>query len=274
MYFVAFLFAVIFIAFIVLFPFISKKIFKYEGCAGLATGICCNILCCVCAGACFGLWAILVYQRMDSLGYKSYSIPFTFTFSEFWDREDLLLKWRIHTYYYICYLLLDVCVFILLICCLKRAISRMTANNQIFTFISGFNLTFVIVFFIAFLTSVEAIGDDEEKFWFKANDISYGGRLFLFELFAFSYLLQIIGCTLLIFLWLKIGNKLMLFIGLGTFFGPFIILIIGIAAESSFVSDILTPILYWIACAAGLFFYFKNGNEGTQSGGEYTAQPM
>lgn len=275
MYFVSFLFALIFIAFVIAFPFVTKKIFKYEGCNGLATGICCNVLCCVCAGACFGLWAVLVYQRMDSLGYTSYTIPYTFTFSEFWDRH-IPLTWRVHTYYYICYLILDVCVFILLFCCIKRANNRMNANNEVFTFISGFNLTFVIVFFLALLCSMEAIGDDDEKLAFKFYDLSYDGRLFLFEFFVFSYLLQLTGCCLLIFLWLRNNNKLLLFICLGVLFAPFIILLIGLIAKSTFVTDILTPILYLAGCAAGFFFYFKSGGStsGGSSGGEYTAQPM
>ena len=54
----------------------------------------------------------------------------------------------------------------------------------------------------------------------------------------------------------------MLFIAIGAFFGPFIFLIIGIAARSAFMTDILIPILYWAPLGAGLFFYLKSDEEG------------
>ena len=54
----------------------------------------------------------------------------------------------------------------------------------------------------------------------------------------------------------------MLFISLGALGGPFLFLIIGIAARSSFMTDILIPILYWIPLGVGLYFFKKSDEDG------------
>ena len=71
-------------------------------------------------------------------------------------------------------------------------------------FISGFSFCFVVPFFFNFLASINAIGKSEA---FEADNISYAGLIFKFEFFTFSYLLQISGIIILIFLWLKNNYK-------------------------------------------------------------------
>lgn len=274
MYFFPFLFAIICMGLIVVFPFVAKKLFKIEGCVGLSTGICCNVLCLVCGGAALGLALYLAAKKYED-DFGGGSLPFSYTFSEFWrEPYSFIEKENIQYYYYFSYLLLDVCIFILLIFSIKRLINRMTSNSQIFNFISGFSFTFTIPFFIGLLCSLDSIGSDGQKDLIKYTyKISYAGLIFSYELFVFSFLLQLAGTILLLFLWLKNKVTLMLFISLGVFFVPFIILIIGIAATSTFVADILTPILYWPALGAGIFFYWKSGNDGGNEGG-YSPQPM
>lgn len=271
MHFIPFLFAVIFMAVIIAFPFLVKIFLKVEGCPALSSGICCNILCLVSFGVAFGLWAILSYSSMKKK-YSNFSIPFTFTVSELWREGEVYSERNIHIYYFVLLLVLEPCIFLLLICFIKRAINKMTSNRQIFTFISGFNFTFVIVFFINLLNSFELIGDKDDRESIKFLGISYAGLIFCFELFSFSYLLHISGLILLLFLWLKNSARLMLFIGIGASIIPLIFFLIGVAAKSSFVSDILTPILFLGSLGPGIFFFIKNGDDN--AGGDYVAQPQ
>ena len=64
----------------------------------------------------------------------------------------------------------------------------------------------------------------------------------------------------------------MLFIGIGASIIPLIFFLIGVAAKSSFVSDILTPILFLGSLGPGIFFFIKNGDDN--AGGDYVAQPQ
>ena len=65
---------------------------------------------------------------------------------------------------------------------------------------------------------------------------------------------------MLVFLWLKNSQKLFLFIALGAFFIPFIVLFISLKVRSRFMSDCLTPLTFWVALVLGIFFYIKNNN--------------
>ena len=199
----------------------------------------------------------MVNSRMHSLGHEDYTIEFSYTFSEWFSDEKK--QYKIEYFYFIMYLILDICVFPLLFLFIKRIINTFFTKKQIFMFISGFSFTFIIPFFFNFLTSINAIGKTEA---YEAENKSYAGYIFKFQFFTFSYLLQLAGIIILIFLWLKNNNKLMLFISLGALAGPFLFLIIGIAGGFSFITDILVPILYWIPLGVGLYFFKKSDEDG------------
>ena len=198
------------------------------------------------------------------------TIPFTYTFSEFWEVPGNK-GYHIEHYYFVAFLILEVCVFLLIICCVKRFMLKMTANNEIFNFISGFGFTFEIPFFLGLLASFDAFNDEQDY----AGVCSAAKLIFGFLFFSFSYLLQLIGLILLLFLWLKNSNKLLLFISLGSVLISLVFLLIGVLSSSTFLTDYFTSILFWIPCAAGIFFYIKQGgDEGNTSGGNYVAQPQ
>ena len=258
MHLAPFLFALLFIGLIVGFPFICIFLFKLNDFDFLIYGLLCNFACAACLIVSYILWFLMVNSRMHSLGYSDYIIEFSYTFSEWFVETNQ--EFKIEYFYFLMYLILDLGISPLLFFCLKKFIvDKISSKKQILMFISGFSFCFVVPFFFNFLASINAIGKSEA---FEADNISYAGLIFKFEFFTFSYLLQISGIIILIFLWLKNNYKLMLFIAIGAFFGPFLFLIIGIAARSAFMTDILIPILYWAPLGAGLFFYLKSDEEG------------
>lgn len=273
MYFVPFLFALIFMAAVIAFPFIAKMFLKVEGCVCLCSGICCNVLCIIVAGAALGLWAAMTMSAY-SKKYSSYTIPFTYTVSEIWRENGRFdISTNIHLNYVLTFLIVELGSFVLILFFVKRAINKITSNRQIFTFISGFNLSFALVFFINMLNSFGAFTDDAERNLIELLDISYSGLIFCFEFMAFSYLLHLSGLVLLFFLWFKNKNNLMLFIAIGASIVPLLFFLIGTAAKATFLSDILTPILFWGSLGAGIFFFIKNGDDNA-AGENYVAQPQ
>ena len=274
MYFVPFLFGLIFLLAVIAFPFIAKKFFKVEGCVCLCSGICCNIICIVVAGAAFGLWAALTMIAY-SKKYSNYTIPFTYTISEIW-REPLKfdMTTNIHLNYVLAFVVVEFGSFVFLICFVKRAINKITSNRQIFTFISGFNLPFAVVFVVTILNSFGILIDDAERIYIELLNISYSGLIFCYELMAFSYLLHLAGLVLLFFLWDKNKNKLMLFIAIGASILPLLFFLIGTLAEAAVLSDILTPIIFWGSLGAGIFFFIKHGDDNNEGAEDLAIQPQ
>ena len=82
MYFFGFLAAIIILLAIIVSPYLMKCLYKIKSLKGIGSGICCVVCCLLFLLACYGLWAFLVYRHMKNLGYTSFSINFTFTFSE------------------------------------------------------------------------------------------------------------------------------------------------------------------------------------------------
>ena len=252
-----FLLSILFPGIIIGFPFFNIFVLKLQDFDILIYGLFCNLACIGCLIVSYILWFIMVNSRMHSLGYEYYVIEFCYTFSEWFLEENQ--KYKIEYFYFIMYLILDICIFPILFLFIKRIMHLFITKKQILMFIAGYNFTFVIPFFFTFLASINAIGKTEA---YEAENKSYAGLIFKFEFFTFSYLLQLAGIIILIFLWLKNNYKLMLFISLGGLAGPFLFLIIGIAARSSFMTDIFIPIIYWIPLGVGIYFFKKSDEDG------------
>ena len=157
----------------VLFPIISRFLFKIKGYVGLDTGMVCNILC---IASLFGSFFIpyIIYVNTH---YNTDKIPYNYTFSEFWqipDKQGYNLKY----WYFATFLILDICVFLLIICFIEALMLRMTENNQIFNFIFGFSLTFEIPFFIGFLASLNVYNDEKI---YKLTSVSAAELIFCFQ---------------------------------------------------------------------------------------------
>ena len=159
--------------------------------------------------------------------------------------------------YLISYIALNICVFLLIICFVNKAMKNFESNKQIFMFISGFGFAFILPFTLSIFLGLDAF---DFTSYYRPLNLVYETFALSFEFFILSYLLQIDGVILLVFIWLKNSKKLFLFIALGAFFIPFIILFISLKVRSRFMSDCLTPLTFWVALVLGIFFYIKNNN--------------
>ena len=200
---------------------------------------------------------------MNSLGYTSYSIPYMLAFSEWYDIVNK--PWELGQYASIMFLITCVFVYPLIFLFLKRLKNRAQEKNQIFSFISGFNILFCIAFVITFLAALGAVGNgttyDNNKLVYLYYN-SYDPLLFKFNFFAFTFMLGCMATTLVLYLYIYGGKIIWLFVSLGMFYFPVIFPFIGVAAESPFTSDLLAPIIYILECVAAFFIFFKLDNSG------------
>jgi len=233
---------------VIAFPYIMKKVLKIQYFKGIGSGICCVVLCILCFMGVMVLWAFFIIQH------KGISIGFTLTFSDWF----LIPKgFDIEYYYLIAFIALNICVFLLIICFVNKAMKNFESNKQIFMFISGFGFAFILPFTLSIFLGLDAF---DFTSYYRPLNLVYETFALSFEFFILSYLLQIDGVILLVFIWLKNSKKLFLFIALGAFFIPFIILFISLKVRSRFMSDCLTPLTFWVALVLGIFFYIKNNN--------------
>jgi len=196
---------------------------------------------------------------MKNLGYTNFSIDFTLTFSE-WFLDPTGKGLSIEYYYLVAYLVFDICVFFLIICFVRKVLSGMESKNQILMFVSGFNFAFILFFTFSMFAALGKIGKGETYDQFH-NNIGYHSLLLCFEFFVLSYLFQLSGVILLVFLWLRKSKKLYLFIALGSLFGPFIFLYISLLVKIRVMTDLLTPLTYYIALVFGIIFFVKEEDD-------------
>jgi hypothetical protein len=233
---------------VIAFPYIMKKVLKIQYFKGMGSGICCVILCILCFMGVMVLWAFFIIEH------KGISIGFTLTFSDWF----LIPKgFDIEYYYLIAFIALNICVFLLIICFVNKAMKNFESNKQIFMFISGFGFAFILPFTLSIFLGLDAF---DFTSYYRPLNLVYETFALSFEFFILSYLLQIDGVILLVFIWLKNSKKLFLFIALGAFFIPFLVLFISLMVRSRFMSDCLTPLTFWVALVLGIFFYIKNNN--------------
>lgn len=259
MYFFGFLAAVIILLLIIVSPYIMKFIFKIKSLKGIGSGMCCVTCCLICLLICSGLWAFLVIRHMKKLGYSNFSINFSFTFSE-WFLDPSGRGFSIEYYYLAVYLLLDILVFILIICFVRKGLVGMESKNQILMFISGFNFAFILFFTLSMFIGLQMIGNGQ-NYDQLYKDIGYHSLLLCFEFFVLSYLFQLSGVILLVFLWLRKSKKLYLFIALVSLFAPFIFLYISLLVKIRVMTDLLTPLTYYIALVFGIIFFAKEEDD-------------
>ena len=225
-----------------------KKVLKIQYFKGIGSGICCVVLCILCFMGVMVLWAFFIIEH------KGISIGFTLTFSDWF----LIPKgFDIEYYYLIAFIALNICVFLLIICFVNKAMKNFESNKQIFMFISGFGFAFILPFTLSIFLGLDAF---DFTSYYRPLNLVYETFALSFEFFILSYLLQIDGVILLVFIWLKNSKKLFLFIALGAFFIPFLVLFISLKVRSRFMSDCLTPLTFWVALVLGIFFYIKNNN--------------
>jgi len=170
------------------------------------------------------------------------------------------MGFKIEYYYLVAYLVLDICVFLLLICFVRKQLVGIETNNQVFMFISGFNFGFILMFTFCMFIGLGKLSYDQNSVVFY-NEIGINSLLLSLEFLVFSYLLQLSGVILLLFLWFKIKKSLYLFIALGTLFLPFIILYLSLYFRKRFMSDLLTPLTYYFALVLGIIFFAKGKND-------------
>jgi len=135
------------------------------------------------------------------------------------------------------------------------------SKNEIFMFISGFNLAFIFPFTFSMLVGLGVFGE-VELFRLKDYGDEYHSILLSFDFFVLSYLFQLNGVILLIFIWLRNNKiKLIFYIALGALFLPFIILLISLVVQMRFMSDFVTPFTYYSAFVLGIISYLEDHND-------------
>ena len=153
MYIFGFLAGVIMLIGIIAFPYIMKMAFKIQYFKGMGSGICCVVLCILCLFGATKLLAFIAFLFMKSQGYGSFSIPFTFTFSQWFVPGSS--GYGIEYCHLISYIALNICVFLLIICFVNKAMKNFESNKQIFMLISGFGFGFILPFTLGILLGLD-----------------------------------------------------------------------------------------------------------------------
>ena len=165
-------------------------IFKMKFYKGLNSGLLCVGFCLLDFLGCFTLCFFIadVYFKIER---------FTFTFHgllliQF--KRDLNVKYVYLGFYFF----LDILIFLLILCFVMKIRKNIQSKNEIFMFISGFNLAFIFPFTFSMLVGLGVFGE-VELFRLKDFGDEYHSILLSFDFFVLSYLFQLNGVILLIF---------------------------------------------------------------------------
>ena len=177
MYIFGFLAGVIMLIGINAFPYIMKMTFKIQYFKGIGSGICCVVLCILCFMGVMVLWAFLIIQN------KGISIGFTLTFSDWFLIPE---GFDIEYYYLIAFIALNICVFLLIICFVNKAMKNFESNKQIFMFISGFGFGFILPFTLSIFLGLDVF---DFTSYYRPLNLVYETFALSFEFFILSYLI-------------------------------------------------------------------------------------
>ena len=127
-------------------------------------------------------------------------------------------------------------IFFILMCYTKRVSTPDFSYNTIFMFISGYCLSFIILYLIlGFACFIEGWNNDDIKnttIKDLADDASET-FLILADFLIFGYILKLSGlCIMLMLYHRKFLKKMMILIGIGVYFGPIIFYMIGLYAKN------------------------------------------
>lgn len=254
MYILGFLLPLIVVIAIIASPFLAKILFKIQYFKGLGKGLCCAFICLLAFIGCIIIFAFILSKKLEK--YTNIRIPFTFTFSELFTEAFIRSELGLEYLYFGTYILFDIINMALLLCYVAIFKKEMESKNQIFMFISGFNIIFSLPFTLSMYISLKDFGYDDIQALYGV-DPPYHRILFAFEFLIISYLFQLTGFIMLASVYIRSRKCLALVLAIVTLFLPFVILIISILIQSYIMSDFITPITYYASLALGIIFYIK-----------------
>ena len=257
------LFAVLVIA----FPFIFKIIFKIESFFGYCIGICCVIITNLVLAVVFLIEVLVIVPLINKnkgdlkieinagvLSNMSILSKLSFGFR--------LLIWLIDA--------IDrVVIFLVLYFYLFKIAQQDQKCNVVFMFISGYTLRYGIYFLIYAIIS---FGLDSLSKYIGGQTVDEAGNLvqgytnsimIWLEFETLADMILIIGLVLLLFLYRKQLSKIVLWIGVGCFFGPLFFELLGLVTKVDFIYTYLTRISYLASIICGCFFYFKLADQSS-----------
>lgn len=257
------LFAVLVIA----FPFIFKIIFKIESFFGYCIGICCVIITNLVLAVVFLIEVLVIVPLINKnkgdlkieinagvLSNMSILSKLSFGFR--------LLIWLIDA--------IDrVVIFLVLYFYLFKIAQQDQKCNVVFMFISGYTLRYGIAFLIYAIIS---FGLDSLSKYIGGQTVDEAGNLvqgytnsimIWLEFETLADMILIIGLVLLLFLYRKQLSKIVLWIGVGCFFGPLFFELLGLVTKVDFIYTYLTRISYLASIICGCFFYFKLADQSS-----------
>ena len=257
------LFAVLVIA----FPFIFKIIFKIESFFGYCIGICCVIITNLVLAVVFLIEVLVIVPLINKnkgdlkieinagvLSNMSILSKLSFGFR--------LLIWLIDA--------IDrVVIFLVLYFYLFKIAQQDQKCNVVFMFISGYTLRYGIYFLIYAIIS---FGLDSLSKYIGGQTVDEAGNLvqgytnsimIWLEFETLADMILIIGLVLLLFLYRKQLSKIVLWIGVGCFFGPLFFELLGLVTKVDFIYTYLTKISYLASIICGCFFYFKLSDQSS-----------
>lgn len=252
---------------VIAFPFIFKIIFKIESFFGYCIGICCVIITSLVLGIVFVIEVLalvpLIKNKMDnapnnidvgSLTNMAFLSKLSFGFR--------LLIWLIDA--------IDrVVIFLVLYFYLFKIAQQDQKCNVVFMFISGYTLRYGIAFLIYAIIS---FGLDSLSKYIGGQTVDEAGNLvqnftnsFMIglEFETLADMILVIGLVLLLFLYRKQLSKIVLWIGVGCFFGPLFFELLGLVTKVNFIYTYLTRISYLASIICGCFFYFKLADQSS-----------
>ena len=257
------LFAVLVIA----FPFIFKIIFKIESFFGYCIGICCVIITNLVLAVVFLIEVLVIVPLINKnkgdlnieinagvLSNMSILSKLSFGFR--------LLIWLIDA-------IDHVVIFLVLYFYLFKIAQQDQKCNVVFMFISGYTLRYGIYFLIYAIIS---FGLDSLSKYIGGQTVDEAGNLvqgftnsimIWLEFETLADMILIIGLVLLLFLYRKQLSKIVLWIGVGCFFGPLFFELLGLVTKVNFIYTYLTRISYLASIICGCFFYFKLADQSS-----------
>lgn len=274
-----FLLGLVFAALIIASPFIFKAVFKIESFFGYCKGICCVII------TNLILFVILIIESLALVSYidkhkDEYNLNYQISLSSLSDMKTLSqLSFGVRFVIWLIDAIDSVVIFLVLYFYLFKIAQQEYKCNVVFMFISGYTLRYGIWMVILAIVSfgfdslAQYIGQQTVD---EAGKVVYGfTNAFMieaeFETLA-DYLL-VSGVVLLLFLYRKQLSKIVLWIGVGCFFGPLFFRFLGLVTKVNFIYTYLYRISYLASIICGCFFYFRLADQSSpESAGQVYSQ--
>ena len=264
------IFAIFFMAFLIILPFILKIMLKIKSCFGYCRGVCCSLLTSLIIGIYISLVQLSILAKiLDKSNKEEPSSETTDDIAMYFIGYAIGILLLIVLFIGI----LMAILFLLIFCFTKRISTPEIETKTAFMFFSGYILPKGLFFYLIIIASVQSMnyaieqliekGTPEAEAFERISPFT-SGLIVYAEFWFLIYLFSYIGCIIMCMLHHRKVNSFIIWINVACFFSPlFFLLLFFMTLKFFFLQyGVLLPML--CSFGFGIFFYCKYGFNSTQ----------